>query len=234
MPPNGPERHNGPMNSSPEFFGASHDALTAAAQDAQLPDAVLSHWFGSARPSNAVALEHKAQWFTKSPAFDEDLRQRFGVAVQAAVGGALQHWAQQGPWQRLALIVLLDQFTRNIYRATPQSFAGDAQALALALQAQQQGEDLLLPEVPRIFMYLPFEHAEDPAMQERSVQAFAALADANADPALSDFFAGTLDYAHKHQEVIAQFGRFPHRNPTLGRESTAAEKDYLAQPGAGF
>lgn len=222
------------MNLSSHFPGASHDALTAAAQDAQLPDAVLSHWFGSARPSNAQALEHQAQWFTKSPAFDEDLRQRFGVAVQAAVGGALQHWAQQGPWQRLALIVLLDQFTRNIYRSTPQSFAGDAQALTLALQAQQLGEDTQLPQVLRIFLYLPFEHAEDLAMQERSVQAFAALAKGNEDAALDGLFAGTLDYAHKHRQVIAQFGRFPHRNPILGRESTPAEKDYLAQPGAGF
>lgn len=222
------------MTSTSAPFAASHDALTAAAHDAQLPDAVLAHWLGSVRPSNASALAHKLQWFTKSAAFDEDLRVRFGVAVQAAVGGALQHWAQQGPWQRLALIVLLDQFTRNIDRGLPQSFAGDAQALTLALQALEAGEDQQLPEVVRIFMYLPLEHAEDLALQDRSVKAFAALADAAPDAETQAFLAGTLDYAHKHRDVITQFGRFPHRNAILGRESTPAEQAYLAQPGAGF
>ena len=95
----------------------SHEALTAAAQDTSLPDQILSLWFGSARPGNADALRHKAQWFTKSAAFDEELRQRFGTAVEAALGGALQHWSTQGPWQQLALVILLDQFTRNIHRS---------------------------------------------------------------------------------------------------------------------
>ena len=212
----------------------SHEALTAAAQDTSLPEQILTQWFGSARPGNADALQHKAQWFTKSAAFDEELRQRFGTAVEAALGGALQHWATQGPWQQLALVILLDQFTRNIHRNTPKSFAGDAQALTLALQAMDSGTDRQLPEVARVFMYLPLEHAEDPAMQQRSVAAFEALLQSATDAELRDYLAATLDYAHRHQDVITRFGRFPHRNPILGRVSTAQEEEYLAQPGSGF
>lgn len=207
---------------------------TSTAPDALQPEPVLAQWFGSARPDNTSALAHQAQWFTKSPEFDAQLRERFGAAVRAALDGQLNHWAAQGPWQCLALILLLDQFTRNIHRGTPRSFAGDPQALALALEAQDRGFDLELPEVVRIFMYLPLEHAEDLAMQQRSVQAFQSLAQMAPDADSREFLAGTLDYAHRHQEVIARFGRFPHRNPILGRASTPAESDYLAQPGSGF
>ena len=212
---------------------ATHAELSAVAQDRELPAAVLAQWFGAARVDDATAMRHSQQWFTKSPAFDQQLRERFGTAVQAALGGALQHWAGHGAWERLALILLLDQFTRNIHRGQPESFAGDAQALALALEGMELGQDRELPPVTRIFMYLPLEHSEEPGIQARSVAAFQALAD-EAAPASRDFFANTLDYAHRHQEVIARFGRFPHRNPILGRQSTAAEAEYLAQPGAGF
>ncbi|MDR3067271.1 MULTISPECIES: DUF924 family protein [Comamonas] len=219
------------MTASPSSL--SHEAL-AAAQDTRLPDQILTQWFGSARPGNADALQHKAQWFTKSAAFDEELRQRFGAAVEAALGGALQPWATRGPWQQLALVILLDQFTRNIHRNTPRSFAGDAQALPLALQAIGSGTDRQLPEVARVFLYLPLEHAENPAMQLRSVAAFEALLQDATDAGLRDYLAGSLDYARRHQAVIARFGRFPHRNHILGRTSTAEETEYLAQPGSGF
>ena len=212
----------------------SHEALNAAIADASLPDQILSLWFGSARPDNALALQHKVQWFTKSPAFDEELRQRFGAALEAALGGSLGHWTTQGPWQRLALVVLLDQFTRNIYRNTPKSFAGDPLALALALEAQDSGDDLKLPEVARVFLYLPLEHAEDLAMQQRSVECYQSLLQMAPDETTREYLLGTLDYAHKHQDVIERFGRFPHRNAILGRTSTAQENDYLAQPGSGF
>jgi uncharacterized protein (DUF924 family) len=219
------------MTPSPTPHFAASGGL---ARDTRLPDAVLAQWFGSARPDNASALACKARWFTKSPAFDAQLRERFGAAVQAALDGQLRHWATQGPWPCLALILLLDQFTRNIHRGTPQSFAGDPQALALALEAQDRGFDLELPEATRIFMYLPLEHAEDRSMQQRSVASFQSLAQTAPDAACREFLAGTLDYALRHQEVIERFGRFPHRNPILGRASTPAEQAYLAQPGAGF
>lgn len=219
------------MNAHPT---PTHETLAAAAADASLPDQVLTQWFGSARPDNAQALQYKSRWFTKSPAFDEELRERFGVAVEAALGGALQHWSAQGPWQHLALVVLLDQFTRNIFRNTPKSFAGDPQALTLALQAMQSGADQQLPEVVRVFMYLPLEHAEDPGMQQRCVAAFDAMHQAAEEAELREYLAGSLDYAHRHQVVIERFCRFPHRNAILGRASTAEEAAYLAQPGSGF
>ena len=128
---------------------------------------------------------------------------------------------------------MLDQFPRNAFRGQPDAFASDAQALRVALAGIERGHDKALPPMARVFCYLPLEHAEDLAMQRRSVALFSALVEApDAEPA--DFLAVTLDFAHKHLEVIERFGRFPHRNAVLGRVNTAAEQDYLAQPGAGF
>lgn len=195
---------------------------------------VLAYWLGSAHPDNAGALACRQLWFVKSDATDAEIRQRFGPLVEEALAGHLDGWAAT-PLGRLALLVLLDQFTRNLFRGTPRSFAGDPQALRLALQGMDLGHDRHadLPAVARIFCYLPLEHAEDMAQQGRSVAAFQALAD-GADDGTREFLAGTLDYAHRHREVIARYGRFPHRNPILGRPSTPEESDYLAQPGSGF
>ncbi len=120
------------------------------------------------------------------------------------------------------------------FRNTPKSFAGDPQALTLALQAMQSGADQQLPEVVRVFMYLPLEHAEDPGMQQRCVAAFDAMHQAAEEAELREYLAGSLDYAHRHQVVIERFCRFPHRNAILGRASTTEEAAYLAQPGSGF
>lgn len=198
------------------------------------PDQVLSFWLGAPRPDNAVALAKKQLWFAKSDALDAQISQQFGSAVQAAMAGELTDW-ERDPWSALALVVLLDQFSRNIYRGTAQAFAGDARALALSEQMQEQGADQLLPAVARVFVYLPMEHSEELAQQTRSVQAFTALVDsATADPLAQDYLQGVLDFAQRHQQVIAQYGRFPHRNAVLGRSNTEAERAYLAQPGAGF
>lgn len=195
-------------------------------------DDVLRFWLG-AYPIDPAALQRvQAQWFRKDEAFDAELRRRFGPTLEAALAGRLDGWAATAEG-RLALLLVLDQFTRNAFRGQPRSFAGDAQALALAVQGIERGHDQQVPPMARIFCYLPLEHAEDAALQARSVALFDALAcDPQAQPAA--FFAGTLDYAHKHQDVVARFGRFPHRNAILGRASTAEEQDYLAQPGAGF
>ena len=196
---------------------------------------VLEYWLGAELPSNASALSRKALWFTKSEDTDEEIRHLFGGLLQEALAGKLDGEAAEQPLGLLAVLIVLDQFTRNAYRGTPKSFAGDAKALQLALQGIERGWDVheSVPPVARIFMYLPLEHAEDKAMQASSVVAFEQLHQ-EATPEVKDFFAGTLDYAHKHQVVIEQFGRFPHRNAILGRESTDAEKTYLSQPGAGF
>lgn len=195
---------------------------------------VLSYWLGAPQPTDADALTRQSLWFIKSAATDAEIGMKFGPMVEEALSGALDGWAETARG-RLALIVLLDQFTRNLFRGTAKSFAGDAQALQLALDGILEGHDAApsVPSVARIFYYLPLEHAEDGPLQEQSVAAFRKLHELAA-PETRSFFANTLDYAHKHQEVIARFGRFPHRNPILGRPSTPQEQEYLAQPGAGF
>ena len=193
---------------------------------------VLGLWLG-AYPVEAAAMQRvQAQWFRKDEAFDALLDQRFGATLAAARAGRLDAWAASAQG-RLALLIVLDQFSRNVFRGRPESFSADPQALATALEGIDQGHDQAVPPMARIFCYLPLEHAENPAMQARSVALFAALRDAaGAEPRA--FFDGTLEYAHKHQDVIARFGRFPHRNAILGRASTPDEEVYLAQPGAGF
>ena len=187
---------------------------------------ILDFWF---LPGGDPAYgQQRDVWFRKDDAFDAAIRERFGAVVDQALAGGLREWDQLGPQGTLARILVLDQFTRNAFRGLPQSFAGDALALAAAQQLVDSGADQTLLPVQRWFAYMPFEHAEDARMQERSVALFGALAQANPG------YDGALDYAHKHRGVIARFGRFPHRNPILGRASTPEETDYLAQPGAGF
>lgn len=156
------------------------------------------------------------------------MRERFGAAVDAALAGTLGAEWQAEP---LAEILLLDQFTRNLFRGQARAFAGDARACALARQMVDQGADLALAPLQRWFVYLPFEHAEDGALQAESVRLFTTLVDAA--PGSAEL-ASALDYAKRHQDVVQRFGRFPHRNAALGRVSTDEERLYLAQPGSGF
>jgi uncharacterized protein (DUF924 family) len=186
------------------------------------PEAVLHFWFG------APPLQQRAEWFRKSDGFDALIRQCFAPLVEAELDGDLPAAWSDGPGEWLARILVLDQFTRNIFRGSARAFAGDDRALALALAMIEDGSHLSLAPLQRWFAYLPFEHAEDLAMQERSVALFGALA------AEDTMLAGALDYAQRHQEVIRRFGRFPHRNALLGRASTADELLYLQRPGAGF
>lgn len=183
---------------------------------------VLAFWFGE--PSATVA---RAEWFRKDAAFDAQIRDRFGDTVEAALQGGLRAW-DATPAGALARIVVLDQFTRNAFRDTPRALAGDALAHGAAAALADRGADRQLPPLQRWFAYLPFEHAEDLAAQQRALQLFAQLA---ADtPALADAWA----WAKKHHAVIARFGRFPHRNAILGRASTAEEIEFLRQPGSRF
>jgi uncharacterized protein (DUF924 family) len=187
---------------------------------------VLDFWFlprGDAGYGKA-----RAEWFRKDAAFDALVAERFGPLIGQAVAGGLREWDLQGPEGTLARILVLDQFTRNAYRGKPESFAGDLLALAAARSLVDSGADRQLAPQQRAFAYMPFEHAEDARMQEASVELFGRLA------AEHEGFTDMLDYAHRHRGVIARFGRFPHRNPVLGRASTADELQYLGQPGAGF
>ena len=179
---------------------------------------ILDFWF----------RQPPANWFRKNAAFDADVRTRFSATIDVALGGGLRDWDEQGATGVLARILVLDQFTRNALRGTPASFAGDALALADAMELVDSGAHLTLTPQQRSFVYMPFEHAEDAAMQDKAIALFTALA---ADDAS---FTDSLDYARRHGKVIARFGRFPHRNAVLGRPSTPEETAFLAGPGSRF
>ncbi len=187
---------------------------------------VLDFWFLPA--GHPDSGKPRAEWFRKDDAFDGAIRARFGALIEQALAGGLRDWDAHGPTGVLARILVLDQFTRNAYRGTPASFAGDALALIAAQKLADGGELAALSPLYRWFAYMPFEHAEDARMQECAVALFEALA--QQDSAYND----ALDYARRHRDVIARFGRFPHRNPILGRTSTPEELAYLALPGSGF
>jgi uncharacterized protein (DUF924 family) len=191
------------------------------------PDAqaVLDFWFG--RADDAQHGEPRKQWFEKNDAFDAQIRERFGGLIERALLGELAPWAAT-PHGALAQILVLDQFTRNAFRGSARAFAGDARALAAARALVASGGDLILSGVQRQFVYLPFEHAEDLAAQREALRLFAELErDA---PVVGDL----VSWAQRHLDIIARFGRFPHRNAALGRASTAEEIEFLKQPASGF
>jgi uncharacterized protein (DUF924 family) len=185
---------------------------------------ILDFWFDPARA---------AQWFAADACFDGQIRLHFGAAVEAAAQGQLDDWAAATPASWLALLILLDQFPRNLYRGSARAWKADVKAQRVALSGLDDGFDQSLPPLQRVFAYLPLEHAEDMRLQQRSVALFETLqAQVGADE--RERFGDFLDYARRHREVIARFGRFPHRNAALGRTNTLDEASYLAQPGAGF
>jgi uncharacterized protein (DUF924 family) len=192
---------------------------------AEIPAAaaeVLDYWFG---PAPDLASRRRL-WFGKDPEVDAEIRRRFEGLYRSALAGELDAWLA-APESALALVVVLDQFPRNMYRDTGRAFAADAKALAFAQEALALGHDRQMLPVQRLFLYLPFEHSEGLADQHRSVKLFAALDDA---AGLSDAY----DYALRHYCVIQRFGRFPHRNASLGRVSTPEERGFLEQPGSRF
>lgn len=193
---------------------------------APLIRAVLDFWFLA--PDHPGHGAYRPEWFRKDGAFDAAIRERFGAAVEAALNGPVSVDAADA--DLLATILLLDQFTRNIFRGTPRAFAGDRQALHIAESLVATGRDKNLSPFQRWFAYLPFEHSESLLEQERSVALFTALAREMRHEA----FDSARDYALRHREVIERFGRFPHRNAILGRESTVAEIEFLKQPGSSF
>ena len=174
---------------------------------------ILSFWFEECS---------EKQWFGKDPEFDAALRERFGELVGAAAAGELEHWCETQDGT-LAYILLLDQFTRNIHRGSGKAFAADAKARAAAKKALDSGLDAGLDDSRKTFLYLPLEHSEDLADQERCVALFEAMGDAE-----------KTDYAVRHRDIIKRFGRFPHRNEALGRQSSDEELAFLKEPGSSF
>ncbi|MEZ5502525.1 MAG: DUF924 family protein [Halioglobus sp.] len=183
-------------------------------------------WFGELDAAGLCVTDRNELWFGANAQTDATSRARFGPSLALALDGQLDSWAQSDRGL-VALVVLLDQFPRNIHRGTAQAFAGDPQALALARDAIDSGRHRQLPAIHRVFIYLPLEHCEDLAVQARCVSLFEELAALTGQPQYASF----LRYAVAHRDVIARFGRFPHRNALLGRHSTAAELAYLEEHG---
>lgn len=191
------------------------------------PNAVLEYWFGDP-PSTAKS----AMWFRGGKEIDDDIRARFGDALARATKGELDDWAHAAR-SRVALVILFDQFSRNIHRGHAQQFATDARALSLAKDAVDRGIDRDVEPLLRLFLYMPFMHAEDRAMQSRGIALFDELAK-DAPKELVEQAQSAAKYARMHATIIERFGRFPHRNATLGRESTAEERAWLAENPRGF
>lgn len=189
-------------------------------------DAVHEFWFGPLDATGLSPPDRHPLWFQSKPDTDKTCRERFGGLIEEALRGKLDDWADSDRGL-IALVVLLDQFTRNIYRNTPGAFSGDARALALAQHCIAHGHHQRLPVIHQVFLFLPLEHCEDLEVQEECVTLFGELATVTGLPQLADF----ARYAVAHRDVIARFGRFPHRNSILGRDSTAAELQHLEQHG---
>lgn len=187
-------------------------------------ESILNFWFG--QPTDQDYGKPRRAWFIKSTAFDQEIIQNFDSDYQQAAAGKLKHW-QTSPLSCLALILVLDQFPRNMFRHQPQAFATDEQALQAAQYAVDHNFDQQLLPVQRWFIYLPFEHSENLEHQYQAVQLFSSLK-------YHPESASTIDYAERHLQVIQRFGRFPHRNSILERKSTPEELDFLAQPGSSF
>ena len=181
---------------------------------------VLQFWFGDS-PG-----ERRKAWFVKDPEFDGEIRARFLVLYEAAARGELEGWKNAAE-SALALIVLTDQFPRNMFRSEARAFATDARALATARHITASGWDRSMRPVERMFVYLPYEHSEVLADQEISLQLFAPLG-------AFDETKDTPDFARRHWEIVKRFGRYPHRNAALGRPGTPEEIEFLKQPGSGF
>ncbi len=192
------------------------------------PDAVLDFWFGDSLVHGWPVVPRKPLWFGSDPAVDEAIRQGFGPLVAQALAGGLTDW-EEPPRHRLALLVLLDQFTRNLHRGQATAFAGDARACALALDLLDRGLHRSLPPIGRVFVFMPLMHAEDLALQDRCIRCFEdLLADTPADHAVArDDLASHLQFARLHRDIVLRFGRFPHRNQALGRRNTDEETAFL-------
>lgn len=213
---------------NPDVDGSPGDGAPAEAV------AILDFWFGSGWRDGTVSddPEREAMWWQGGPDVDAYIRSRFGDAHEQAVAGGLDDWALI-PAGRLALIIVLDQFSRQIFRDRPEAYALDDRAQLLCLTGLDRGSDRALGPLQRVFFYMPLEHAEDRSLQLRSVHLFEQLVN---DVPSGDRprFERYLDFARKHRDVIERFGRFPHRNGVLGRESDHHEARFLRVEGRGF
>jgi len=197
------------------------------------PGAVLDYWISAATDDHLFADRQHRLWFTKSAETDAHISQQFRDLHAALGTGLAETWAETGVRSRLAAIIVLDQFSRNMFRGRAEAFASDPLALRLAKSGIDIGADEQLSEIERSFFYLPFEHSESLTDQDESVRLFERLS-ADARVTFKPMCDRTLDYAHQHHQVIQRFGRFPHRNNALSRANTPEETAYITKPGTGF
>ncbi len=186
---------------------------------------ILDYWFGDGLQQGWPSTERAKMWFGGDYAQDMYIRARFGIRVEEAIDGGMPEWERAWP-ERLALILLLDQFSRNVHRKKARAFEGDVRAQRIVLQTLALAQDEELPLVGRVFLYMPLMHAESPALQDECVLRFEHLVQHSA-PDQRDRLSGFLASARQHRDIVARFGRFPHRNAVLGRRTTPEEEAFL-------
>lgn len=195
-------------------------------------ETVLHYWFGHVEET-ALPSEHRTWvWFSGDPVVDSEIKEKFSEDHQQAIAGHYLDW-QNSPHGLLAIIILLDQFSRHIYRNSSQAFAQDNKALELCLQGIEQQYDHRLSLIERVFFYFPLMHSENAEMQSLSLRAYEMLLSLSF-PETRPVFEKFLDYAIRHHEIISRFSRFPYRNETLGRISTPVEEEFLKNAGSLF
>ena len=187
------------------------------------PQEILDFWFGSEGDPDYGAF--RSAWFTKDEAFDNEIRERFADTYESAAAGELDGWREEAR-SGLALIIVLDQFSRNMFRGDGRTHAADGKALETARYAVENALDRELPTFQRHFVYMPYMHSEDIEVQRRSEALFERLRE--------DGGPDLMEYAVGHREIVERFGRFPHRNAILGRETTPEEAEFLKGPGSSF
>jgi len=193
---------------------------------------VLDFWFADAADGPEAFARRNRAWFRAGAPFDRECRSHFAATLAAAMSGELEHW-KESPRGRLALIILLDQLSRNIYRGTPAAFQQDGQALAACREGIEQGHDEQLSPIERTFFYMPLEHAEDGEVQALSVRLFESLAKESSEEWREQLEANA-GFARQHRDIVEKFGRFPHRNTVLERDSSPAEEAHLADDASRF
>ncbi len=195
---------------------------------------ILNYWFGKLREGEAPSSDYYKKWFAKRIEIDQYIKTTFEDDLELAVGGILKSW-ENTPRGAVALIILLDQFSRNIYRGTSKAFAQDSLALEICLRGIDKGFDAMLHPVERLFFYMPLEHSEDLEIQKKSVEYFSMMEKFFPSPlSLASMMSEFRKYAEMHYVIIERFRRFPHRNEILGHESTPEEIEFLKQPGSSF
>ena len=199
---------------------------TITDEDQRRIDEILAFWFKEQELSAPQIDRRMDTWFSEDPVFDHEIEKEFLGDIKQATKGELNHWADE-PRGRLALILLIDQFRRNIYRNTAKAFSKDKLALKLCVEGAMEKKDKGLTPIQKVFFYMPLQHAESAKVQAKSVELFTRLAE-SVSPTYRETFLTIAQFAELHKDIIDQFGRFPHRNELLGRENTPEEDEYLA------